>query len=296
MDMKNLQKGFVVPLLLVFIAVLLVGGGVYVYENKKAEAPVVVDTETQQLNQVQPTNTPSQTITTQTSPTQTQNSFPLPSLNDCANKTDEHNKNLCYEDIAIEQLDISICDKISSSPNPNIKLFCPDAINNKLAMVKADGSYCNKINSKAAKSGCWYRLAVLKNDITICDNSGGNKDSCILQFAGKQNSLKLCELIQSSRTKATCLFTIAQNLVDPDLCGKIVGGDVSSQRDSCYESIAEKNKDETLCVKVSDTALQFGWNNRNSCYTRVAVAKNDISICANITHPQQKETCTSSLK
>ena len=37
--MKNLQKGFVVPLLLGIIALLVIGGGVYIYQNKKAEVP-----------------------------------------------------------------------------------------------------------------------------------------------------------------------------------------------------------------------------------------------------------------
>ncbi len=38
--MKNLQKGFVLPLIIAIIAVLAVGGGVYVYQNKKTESPV----------------------------------------------------------------------------------------------------------------------------------------------------------------------------------------------------------------------------------------------------------------
>lgn len=56
--MKNLQKGFVVPLLIVIISLLVIGGGIYIYENKKAEAPAVVNTEIQQSNQnLQQTNT-----------------------------------------------------------------------------------------------------------------------------------------------------------------------------------------------------------------------------------------------
>ncbi|GEM_PF-5675366 len=50
--MKNSQKGFVVPLLIAIIAVLVIGGGVYVYENNKTKAPVV-DTATQQQDQSQ---------------------------------------------------------------------------------------------------------------------------------------------------------------------------------------------------------------------------------------------------
>ncbi len=53
--MKNSQKGFVVPLLIAIIALLVVGG-VYIYKNKKVEVPAVVDTIVQQPNQVQNTS------------------------------------------------------------------------------------------------------------------------------------------------------------------------------------------------------------------------------------------------
>jgi len=50
--MNNLQKGFVVPLLIGIIALLVIGGGVYIYENKKIEVPTV-DTAVTQPNQNQ---------------------------------------------------------------------------------------------------------------------------------------------------------------------------------------------------------------------------------------------------
>ena len=66
------------PLLLALIAVLLVGGGVYVYENKKTETPAVVDTVTQQSDQnQQQTNTQTPPVVTPvntTSKNQTSNS------------------------------------------------------------------------------------------------------------------------------------------------------------------------------------------------------------------------------
>lgn len=65
--MKSSQKGFIVPVLLVIIAILVVGGGVYIYENKKAETPTVVSIETQPVNQNQQqtnTQTPPPPITT----------------------------------------------------------------------------------------------------------------------------------------------------------------------------------------------------------------------------------------
>ncbi len=35
----NTKRGFVIPLIIVIIAILAIGGGVFIYENKKAEAP-----------------------------------------------------------------------------------------------------------------------------------------------------------------------------------------------------------------------------------------------------------------
>jgi len=63
--MKNSQKGFVVPLLVAIIAVLVIGGGVYVYENKKVEIPAVVDSAIQQSNQIQQTDTQNSIVTDQ---------------------------------------------------------------------------------------------------------------------------------------------------------------------------------------------------------------------------------------
>jgi len=51
--MKNNQRGFIVSVLLGIIALLVIGGGVYVYQNKKTEVPAVVDTEIQQPVQAQ---------------------------------------------------------------------------------------------------------------------------------------------------------------------------------------------------------------------------------------------------
>lgn len=46
--MKNQNKGFIVPLLVAIIAVLIIGGGMYIYKNKKIETPITstkTDTE-----------------------------------------------------------------------------------------------------------------------------------------------------------------------------------------------------------------------------------------------------------
>ena len=65
MTMKNLQRGFVVPLVVFIIAVLAIGGGVYVYESKKTDVPAAVSTYVQQSEQIEPTNSQKPTPSTQ---------------------------------------------------------------------------------------------------------------------------------------------------------------------------------------------------------------------------------------
>ena len=60
--MKNSQKGFVVPVLIAIIALLVIGGGVYIYKNKKAEVPAIVDNGTQPTNTQTPSVVTNQTI------------------------------------------------------------------------------------------------------------------------------------------------------------------------------------------------------------------------------------------
>jgi len=72
--MKNLQKGFIVPILLASIALLVIGGGVYVYKQKKVE--VAVGT----TDQVQNTNTQSEPVVNNQN-TSTKNQTIKPSIN-----------------------------------------------------------------------------------------------------------------------------------------------------------------------------------------------------------------------
>lgn len=48
--MKNSKGGFIFVSLLIIVAILAVGGGVYLYQNKKTETPVITGNETQLTN------------------------------------------------------------------------------------------------------------------------------------------------------------------------------------------------------------------------------------------------------
>jgi|GEM_PF-2523421 len=57
-NIRNLQKGFIVPVLIAVITILAVVGGVYIYQNTKTESTVSTDAGTQNINtQTQSNNT-----------------------------------------------------------------------------------------------------------------------------------------------------------------------------------------------------------------------------------------------
>lgn len=57
-NMKNSQKGFAIPIIIAILALLVVGGGSYIYTNKKVEAPINIPDITSNV----PTTTPSNIV------------------------------------------------------------------------------------------------------------------------------------------------------------------------------------------------------------------------------------------
>ncbi|MFA6405088.1 MAG: Ser-Thr-rich GPI-anchored membrane family protein [Candidatus Paceibacterota bacterium] len=69
--MKNSQKGYVTQLLVLISALLVVGGGIYVYESKKIDIPDITDVQVQQSNQPQQTTGQNNSVNSDSQNTQT---------------------------------------------------------------------------------------------------------------------------------------------------------------------------------------------------------------------------------
>ena len=76
-----------------------------------------------------------------------------------------------------------------------------------------------------------------------------NISDCYAYLAIKTNNVELCEI--AGYQKGYCYRVLAENLMNPLLCDKIVDGDY--QKDTCFNSLAEKTKNMNLCNKVSDS-------------------------------------------
>lgn len=120
--MKDLQRGFIVPVLLVIIAALVVGGGFYIFKNKKAQTPFITNIETPTTSQDQQTNTQPSPASQQAPQTNTQ---PLQKQSNSDNQVSIQTKSITpsYEN---KEIYIFVDDATYGSLNVKIQRLADD--------------------------------------------------------------------------------------------------------------------------------------------------------------------------
>lgn len=145
-NMKNSQKGFVVPLLII-IAVLVIGGGVYIYYKNKTVS----------------VNESSSSIMQTVTPTTSNN--PLPSL---VNKTVQTETGKSTDSQVLQSIVVTY-DNYRSVIDSLIQASQPYAICENVTYPPDDAQLAQ--SPKFAKTYCYERYALNLNDKSICDKS-----------------------------------------------------------------------------------------------------------------------------
>jgi hypothetical protein len=160
-----------------------------------------------------------------------------------------------YMNSAINRKDPSLCEKIKLQWE---KDSCYSETYIDIAISTQDSSVCDKILYQYSKDSCYLDVAVLKQDILICDKIPGND-------------------INSRRY--SCYKYIALAKQDSSICDKI------QDQIGCIKEIEEVQKGVSFCREKVGT-----WDN-TFCYVRLAIAKNDSSICDYIGPPSAAASC-----
>lgn len=124
-------------------------------------------------------------------------------------------KNECYQQIALQTLNASLCD-FTSYPDNCYLIIAEDS---------GDETLCKKIRNIDWRERCYYETAQLTNNPELCNLSG----SFISQ----------------------CYGDTAYRLKDQSFCKKIPSDDLYGLN-LCYQNIAIAMRDASLCNKVSD--------------------------------------------
>ncbi len=211
--MKNSQNGFVSPILLGIIALLVIGGGVYVYKNKKEKASEA-NVETQQSNKNQ------QQTNTQTSPVATQ----------------KNNNSVVPAPIKTPDIK-SVPQNFSTYNNSGLKLNYPKnwtiiedpsrsddtLIEFSIETPKTDTSRYGKLFFQFAKKGELPLSTMMKVEQNTLEKSGATiTEPMPFEFAGMSGNRFTATLVDNTGTKYESLIFVNGRLI-VSFAGRIKG-------------------------------------------------------------------------
>jgi hypothetical protein len=140
----------------------------------------------------------------------------------CLNISTNLYRDRCYTDIAVKTLNADIC------------------------------SYIRCYECIADKNDCYYQLANLTGNISLCGNINeqSKSDTCRLDLAKSHRSPAFCSYVENSYQRNTCYYSIIYNeKLEPSACAPIVH---QNWRDECYNKVAIDKKNATICEKIED--------------------------------------------
>jgi len=196
-------------------------------------------------------------------------------------------KELCYNKMAELNKDGYYC------------LFIPKDYKNSLYNItaclgKAQSSLnqvCEDIDEKDKKNTCYYKLAEIELNISICNKIISesilnismrefkkiSRDTCqsnIQRIEGSFNEQSCDQMINGSEEQNNCYLYFSRS--NPSLCNKITNPDI---RELCFDDLlkmkALKNKDVTFCNQMK-TSRKY------NCLAELAKEISNPSICEGI--------------
>ena len=198
--MKNSQRGFALPLIITIIAVLVIGGGFYIYKNTNSEkcnknlpfaeynnclnTTAVNENSIEVCNKASTNGAKYSCISNYAKEKE--------NLNACNNLPEFDNQG-CIMGIAIKTNDLNLCKTLKSN---DYQVSCQTQIQNKSAVESGDEQDCENIVGQASKDKCYAGVAIKKGDVRICEKviAVAYNTSCYIQIAKNLNELPLPNL------------------------------------------------------------------------------------------------------
>ncbi|MEM2918456.1 MAG: hypothetical protein QXY62_03045 [Candidatus Altiarchaeota archaeon] len=157
-------------------------------------------------------------------------------------------KTRCYAEISRLMKNVSICEFINWSERDRefCRVFTESGRSNNYDL-------CNNLRESYYRDMCYLRMAVIKNDESICYKQS-NDDRVSLCISGLRRDNKFCANIKDIPTKSNCYFWVAYLHEDSTLCNN--ENMLRDDWDICYLEIAIQKYNLTICEKINDVDLK----------------------------------------
>ncbi|MDO8538669.1 MAG: fibronectin type III domain-containing protein [archaeon] len=232
-------------------------------------------------------------------------------LDECNSKINTLQKDLCLQDLALQNSDTTICELMKSISLDN----CYSGI----ALNLNDEKICEKISAKrqSLRNECFNNVGISLNNKEICAKILENdslrnsciktvstalqatqgcavidevfeRDDCYKQLAVAGNNASYCSLMSTTLSSGTfvrdaCLDSVLSSNKNTAVCGFYIS---SSKKNDCLKTVAISLSDETICNQITDQ------NRQDYCFSEINITLKQVSICYAIQHPDNNSLKT----
>jgi len=200
----------------------------------------------------------------------------------------DYKREHCIRDIAKEKQKPSLCDKINDR---SIRNECYSSL----------GS-CAEVDYAPTKSRCYSTVAMLNEDVSICEMAGSNRDTCLIDIARETRDMSICNNKVGIALKEKCISEVirvrqAFGAPESDVedCRMLHN---ASARNNCLFAVAEGTDNIVLCQEVTNDKNVMhseDLNRKDYCYYYFAIYsdkhKGDRYICNKIESKHWKSRC-----
>ena len=160
----------------------------------------------------------------------------------CSKIKNTQARDSCVAELAKQKDDVKVCDLIVTGRTMG---FCQFQI----AVQQDNFDLCKEVVDESWQETCYYQIALQRNDADKCAyvaDVDKNLD-CVKKVAIATNDAELCDRL-SKQNKAECLFKIATQTLNADLCAQFAEDKLNTA--SCYLKIAKLTDNKELCSKI----------------------------------------------
>lgn len=304
--MKNLQKGFVIPLVIIIVAIITAGGGGYYYVHNKQNAEISVNSEIQTTSTVpdKPNeNTEGLKVYTNT---KFGFNFKYPAT-DILTDDGSGNISLRAKNSSDGYLSINVGTKSIDETQSSLRIFeVPGRVINSKENITLNGvswrklliandqvflltytnsqTYVIQYSTLSIQESIQNILSTFKFTSTSGINvsacaTASDKDLCFTNLALSKNDVKICN---SAHDKDFCIGRFGAEKGNVALCDSLPSTVNTQTKQLCYIGAAKVKKDVSICSKITPE-----WStNVSACYIGVAEVTKDPMICKNYVLPK----------
>ncbi len=149
----------------------------------------------------------------------------------------------CYLEIAQENIDLNLCNKLTEVPDLNTCI-------NEVAPYIDNATECEYIENNDYQQQCYVLAAETFLNSTIC------------------------EKITNTGSRNICYKNAAEENLEPETCAKITK---LILLEDCYMNVAIDSNNSTICEGIRQNVVEW-----DECYSTIAISRNDYALCENV--------------